>query len=494
MSGVCVTTDGDKKMINDPDEPGDLERSGGHFGTQNSTQFGTQVHENSGKSGRQDVSTWDESEYSCNDETASAASSASLGSHESNEFNESSGYNSPGNEGDLKCRVEGGLEGLEGLCVEDGSTGVGGGNGDEASDDGWEADDCAGFYEAVRIGDSRKVEELLGEGAIVDVDEPNWNVSGDPPLLVAATNHCYEVLRVLLAKGCNPGARSPRGETALHRAIINRGPFKARKFVEELLRHGCSSGVKEAGGGLTALHMLTRQLAHAYSSRVSQVDFQEALETLSVLAKAGAVNERDHQGRSALHILASSITFDNCRPEIEAVIGALLSAGGDPLQKNDRGETPLHEALEFGALNTADLLIPHTPTGLTSRYGETPLHIASRKNYLETVEKLLKRNENPRTQDAGGNTPVHLAAARGYHEVVSLLMTSNLVQLEVTNDEGLTALQVAAESGFIDTVRVLIDAGADLTCIDGSTTIHHRHPDISVVIDQERTKRNANHT
>ncbi|XP_011314545.1 serine/threonine-protein phosphatase 6 regulatory ankyrin repeat subunit C-like [Fopius arisanus] len=472
MSGISVTSD--TRVIGGPDEAGLV----------NLGDFEVKGVVNRGKNGKR-VSTWDESE--CNYETASAASSASLGSDESNELNESSGYNSPGNEGDIKCGGLGGLGRFSGLCASDGVGAEGG-----SVDEGWEADDSARFYEAVRIGDSEKVDELLGEGAIVDVDEPNWNVSGDPPLLVAATNHCYEVLRVLLAKGCNPGARSPRGETALHRAIINRGPFKARKFVEELLKHGCSPGVKEAGGGLTALHMLTRQLAHAYSSRVPQVEFQEALETLSLLAKAGAVNEKDHQGRNALHILASSVTFDNCRPEIASVIQVLLSAGGDPLLKNDRGETPLHEALEFGALNTADLLIPHTPTGLTSRYGETPLHIASRKNYPETVEKLLKLNENPRTQDAGGNTPVHLAAARGFHQVVSLLMTSSLVQLEVTNDEGLTALQVAAESGFIDTVRVLIDSGADLTCIDGS--IHHRHLDISVIIDQERTRRSENHT
>lgn len=117
------------------------------------------------------------------------------------------------------------------------------------------------------------------------------------------------LFRILLVNGCDPRARSPRGETALHRAIKNHGPFKALKFVEELLKHGCSPGVKEAGGGLTALHMLTRQLAHAYSSKSAQVNFQEALDTLNILAKAGAVNERDHQGRNALHILASSTTL-----------------------------------------------------------------------------------------------------------------------------------------------------------------------------------------
>lgn len=117
---------------------------------------------------------------------------------------------------------------------------------------------------------------------------------------------------ILLSNGCDPGARSPRGETALHRAILNGSLGEAYKFVEELLNHGCSAGVKEAGGGLTALHILTRQLSHAQTFRsLLKKDFDETLKTLSLLAKAGAVNDKDHQGRSALHILASSTAFGN---------------------------------------------------------------------------------------------------------------------------------------------------------------------------------------
>lgn len=114
----------------------------------------------------------------------------------------------------------------------------------------------------------------------------------------------------MLANGCDPGARSPRGETALHRAIVNGHIGNTYKFVEELLNYGCSAGVKEAGGGLTALHMLTKQLSHAQTLRgLLKNDFDEALKTFELLAKAGAVNDKDHQGRSALHILASSTAF-----------------------------------------------------------------------------------------------------------------------------------------------------------------------------------------
>ncbi|XP_076767022.1 uncharacterized protein LOC143433551 [Xylocopa sonorina] len=347
------------------------------------------------------------------------------------------------------------------------------------------------FHEAVRAGDAKCVAALLASDSVQNLDEPDWNVSGDPPLLVAATNHCLPILSLLLANGCDPAVRSPRGETALHRVILNGGPGNVLQFVAELLKYGCPSGVKEAGGGLTALHILTRQLAHAQGSKNLHHNFEAALKTLDILARAGPVNAKDHQGRSALHILASSTIFDNNhRTEIESLIETLLAAGADPSLKNDRGETPLHECLECGALNTAFLLIPHTPANIMSRYGETPLHIASRKNYADMVAKLLEHGEDPSVQDAGGNTPLHLASARGFHQTVSLLVTSPLAQLEKLNTEGLTALQVAAESGFVNAVRLLLKAGADPTqTIHYCTKILHRHPDISVLIDHELSRR-----
>lgn len=110
---------------------------------------------------------------------------------------------------------------------------------------------------------------------------------------------------------CDPTVRSPRGETALHRVILNGGPGNVVHFVEQLLNHGCPASVKEAGGGLTALHILTRQLSHTHIAKSLRTNFEDALRTLELLAKASPVNAKDHQGRSALHILASSTTFGN---------------------------------------------------------------------------------------------------------------------------------------------------------------------------------------
>lgn len=55
--------------------------------------------------------------------------------------------------------------------------------------------DSDSFYNAVRSGDVERVSTLIASGCVQNLDEPDWNVSGDPPLLMAATNHCLPVLR-----------------------------------------------------------------------------------------------------------------------------------------------------------------------------------------------------------------------------------------------------------------------------------------------------------
>lgn len=51
------------------------------------------------------------------------------------------------------------------------------------------------FYDAVRSGNAKRVSALIANGCVTNLDEPDWNVSGDPPLLMAATNHSLPVLR-----------------------------------------------------------------------------------------------------------------------------------------------------------------------------------------------------------------------------------------------------------------------------------------------------------
>lgn len=93
------------------------------------------------------------------------------------------------------------------------------------------------------------------------------------------------------------------------------------KFVEDLLKHGCPPNVKDAGGGSTALHVLSRQLAHA-PLRSLRHNLDAAVKTLELLARAGPVNAKDHHGRSALHILASSTIFGTIKRIVRTATAA----------------------------------------------------------------------------------------------------------------------------------------------------------------------------
>lgn len=55
--------------------------------------------------------------------------------------------------------------------------------------------DSYDFYDAVRSGNVKRVFALIASGCVQNLDEPDWNVSADPPLLVAATNQCLPVLK-----------------------------------------------------------------------------------------------------------------------------------------------------------------------------------------------------------------------------------------------------------------------------------------------------------
>lgn len=55
--------------------------------------------------------------------------------------------------------------------------------------------DSNSFYDAVRSGNVKRVSALIASGSVQNLDEPDWNVSGDPPLLIAAANHCLSMLR-----------------------------------------------------------------------------------------------------------------------------------------------------------------------------------------------------------------------------------------------------------------------------------------------------------
>lgn len=80
--------------------------------------------------------------------------------------------------------------------------------------------------------------------------------------------------------------------------------------------------------------------------------------------------------------------------------------------------------------------------------GWTPLHSAAYWNAFQIVDYFLKyANADVNARTSGGQTALHLAAQQSTgKETLLILLTHPLIDFEVTNEQGETALQIAQRS------------------------------------------------
>lgn len=188
-----------------------------------------------------------------------------------------------------------------------------------------------------------------------------------------------------------------------------------------------------------------------------------------------------------------------------------------------RGSTPLDLAVAAGHAETARLLIDNgADVRRVYPSGRTPLHIAAAGGSAELTALLIDRGAEIEARDRYGLSPLDLAISRGQAaplgvlldsgaktqpgllrsalranrpEVVRALVTHTKVSLaeivkyaiaqrrpeildiliqagadlNARDEAGFTALQDAALSGNLDSVRILVDHGADVNAGDKAT-------------------------
>ncbi|KAF2729239.1 ankyrin repeat protein, partial [Polyplosphaeria fusca] len=71
--------------------------------------------------------------------------------------------------------------------------------------------------------------------------------------------------------------------------------------------------------------------------------------------------------------------------------------------------------------------------------------------------------------------PIHSAASNGLDEIITLLLEQeDPAEIDSKDDTGRTALHQAAMGGHLETIKLLLDKGADKTIVDSdqSTVLH----------------------
>lgn len=98
-------------------------------------------------------------------------------------------------------------------------------------------------------------------------------------------------------------------------------------------------------------------------------------------ARRVAVDSRDADGDTPLHVLVRRRDFDGAKQ--------LIAAGANPNAVGDMGETPLHVAVRQGAADIVEALVAAgARPDIRSEFGDTPLSLAAGKR---AIARLIER-------------------------------------------------------------------------------------------------------
>ncbi|KAJ7340128.1 hypothetical protein OS493_002854 [Desmophyllum pertusum] len=169
-------------------------------------------------------------------------------------------------------------------------------------------------------------------------------------------------------------------------------------------------------------------------------------------------------GLSALHYAA--------RNDHGQVIQLLIDHGADPNvtgSLENKRLSPLHFASWFNAPVAVDTLIDNKGNvESSSAFGQKPLHYAVARASVELVKTLLTKGKaDPNGQDNQHFSPLHLATQRGRLDIIKMLFTHG-ANLRAQNDEGETAVHVAAREGRDEVLRHLLQRASmtGISCKD----------------------------
>jgi ankyrin repeat protein len=354
-------------------------------------------------------------------------------------------------------------------------------------------------------GDVDLVKQLVAAGADVSAQ----NEFGAFALSEAAILGSTPIIEVLLAAGADANGTNPEGETPLM-VVARTGNVEAAKALVD------------AGANVNAVEQWGRQSALMWASAQSQPEMIEFLIANGADVNArGAV--RDWERKVIKEPRPKDMNQGGLTPLLYAAregciecAMALLAGGADPDLPDPHRVAPINMALMNTHFDFAAYLIDAgADINRWDLYGRTPLYFATDMNTLpvqgngsmsalpsmdehtgvDIVRMLLEKGADPNIQlkrrppyrnvpqDRGGDsilsqgaTPLLRAARAGDAAIVGLLLQHGAL-VDLPSNQGVTPLMAAAgveyglrvtrgrnrtDEGVLATMRLLLDAGADI--------------------------------
>ncbi|XXG99626.1 hypothetical protein Hte_005967 [Hypoxylon texense] len=352
--------------------------------------------------------------------------------------------------------------------------------------DAEDGSDLAPLKKAVRYGWADVVRVLLNNGA-----DPNCLSWGRwTPLHEAASRGYVLIAEILIRKGAFINSRTRDRRAVLHLAV------EYPEMVALLLQHGAEVDPQDENGA-TPLHLAIRK------------GFDD---TVDILLRQARLDIRDDNDATPFHFaiqygsiavvekiwgLEQKVNADIFTINPPFVLAAesrnvdainfLVGRNSDIIRVADTsGNTALHAAALGGNEDVVSALLEHdVEINRRTNSGQTALHYAAKNNSdnVNVVSMILEKGADWSWADDDGAIPLHMAAESGKLEIVDVLLKamteaehnnekSNLINKQ--DGEGRTPLFRAAYSGYLDIVKILIEHQADvnLANISGWTPLH----------------------
>jgi ankyrin repeat protein len=358
-----------------------------------------------------------------------------------------------------------------------------------------------------RAASNKNVEVMRQLISLSDINAVND--AGETPCICATHESNYDALELLIRAGANLHAVDNDDTTAMAVAVNHRD----EKSVEILVDANVDVNTVEADADWTALHVAAAGCNHRLIAKLiaagadvnartvvgktpchmlwreDEARPEDAMQSIALLIAAKAdVNIADQHGSTPLHY-AVQRSFTEC-------VSLLLRAGANIDAQTTHGVSPLFCASDVAvaavliAANANLMLVDREGYGVCLRAvlyprvlalliaaganahlrgnkGETALHFAAEEDSTSAaMSMLLDAGADVNQADNDGNCAAHWAARSGRVDNLKFLLEHG-AQFNQRNNAGKTVFGVAAAStDACETMRWLLDSGADIGAID----------------------------
>ena len=344
---------------------------------------------------------------------------------------------------------------------------------------------------AAKVNEADLASFLIIKGADTEIR----NKAGDTALHVAVKNDSIDAAKVLAIVHGNIFAKDASGNMALelalakgdnwYDAMITRQTGEVRdengqsivhyfvktrdeKAIEKCIQVGIPLSVKD-NNGKTPLHLAFESADNAAAIRIASkliladaelvrgdfAYFEDAVKTHNMIL-------RFNDGQTPLHIA----TIEGHTGIVDYILNQKTSLRlSDILGAQDiSGATPLHEAVRYGRVDIARLLLgAGAKVDALDSLGKTPLLLIIPVESQYTVyATLLQYRANINQKDMYGDTVLHVATMSNAPANVLELLVKNRASVNERNKQGVTPIEIAIEQEHSEQVDFFAKHNADI--------------------------------